>query len=603
MLLFPFICGGAWSLAITTLLISSATAEVFERLRAVPSGWSIVGTPDPSQAIRLQIALQQQNIAGFEKALLAMSTPGDPGYGKHFRTHDEMKRMLLPSDTAVDTVRGWLESFGITDIEVDADWINFQTTVGQANDLLDTQFRWYASDVRQVRRLRTLEYSVPASVAVHINMVQPTTRFGQIRPNRATGHQSPERVDSRFQIAALAASNGTDCNTAITPQCLKALYKVGDYNANAQSGSKIAFCSYLEQVARYSDLTLFETSIAPDTLSQNFSVVTYSGGVDDQTSTNDSGEANLDLQYIIGMSSPLPVTEYITGGRGLLVPDLDEPSQSDNNNEPYLAFLQNVIKLPQEELPQVISTSYGEDEQSIPESYARSVCNLYAQLGSRGVSVLFSSGDSGVGSACETNDGTNRTHFPPQFPASCPWVTSVGATTGTNPEAATYFSSGGFSDYWARPDWQETAVSAYLQTLGDKWQGLYNASGRAFPDVAAQGMKYAVYEKGVLDYYEGTSCAAPVFSALIALLNDARLRVGRSSLGFLNPWLYGTAQTGLTDIVNGGSTGCNGRARFDGASNGSPIVPYASWNATAGWDPVTGLGTPNFEALLQIALN
>ena len=91
-----------------------------------------------------------------------------------------------------------------------------------------------------------------------------------------------------------------------------------------------------------------------------------------------------------------------------------------------------MLKLPQSQLPNVLSTSYGEDEQSVPEAYAKSVCNLYAQLGSRGVSVMFSSGDSGVGSACQTNDGRNTTKFQPQFPASCPWVTSVGGTKGSS---------------------------------------------------------------------------------------------------------------------------------------------------------------------------
>jgi tripeptidyl-peptidase-1 len=58
---------------------------------------------------------------------------------------------------------------------------------------------------------------------------------------------------------------------------------------------------------------------------------------------------------------------------------------------------------------------------------------------------------------------------------------------------------------------------------------------------------------------------------------------------------------GLNDIVDGGSTGCNGHFRFDGDANGTPVVPYASWNATPGWDPVTGLGTPDFGKLLQLS--
>jgi tripeptidyl-peptidase-1 len=271
---------------------------------------------------------------------------------------------------------------------------------------------------------------------------------------------------------------------------LKQLYKI-DYTPDPKSGSKAAFASYLEEYARYSDLALFEKNILPEAVGQNFSVVQFNGGLNDQTSANDSGEANLDLQYMLGLAQPLPVTEYSTGGRGPWVADLDQPDEADSANEPYLEFLQSVLKLPQKDLPQVISTSYGENEQSVPKSYALSVCNLFAQLGSRGVSVIFSSGDSGTGSACLSNDGKNTTKFQPQYPAACPFVTSVGSTRYLN-ETATFFSSGGFSDYWKRPSYQDDAVKAYFHKLGEKNKPYFNRHGRGFPDVSAQGFGYRV---------------------------------------------------------------------------------------------------------------
>ncbi len=120
----------------------------------------------------------------------------------------------------------------------------------------------------------------------------------------------------------------------------------------------------------------------------------------------------------------------------------------------------------------------------------------------------------------------------------------------------------------------------------------------------------------------------PVFASVIALLNDARFRAGKSALGFLNPWrkyiisdqihrfqkartqtlttfftVYSTAFTALTDITAGGSVGCNGiNGQTEQPVVGGSIIPYASWNATTGWDPVTGLGVPNFEKLLKLAL-
>jgi tripeptidyl-peptidase-1 len=545
------------------------------------------------QIVKLQIALQQNDVAGFEQHVLDISTPSHPKYGLHFEDHDEMKRMILPSAETVSSVSSWLKAAGIENVEIDSDWATFKTTVGVANKLLDTQFAWYISEEAKPRKvLRTLEYSVPDDVAEHINLIQPTTRFAAIRENHEVAHEIVG-----LQLASVANST-INCDATITPQCLKTIYKI-DYKPDAKS-SKVAFASYLEEYARYSDLALFEKNILPEAVGQNFSVVQFSGGLNAQNSSDDSGEANLDLQYIVGVSSPLPVTEFSTGGRGPWVADLDQPDLADSGNEPYLEFLQGVLKLPQSELPQVISTSYGENEQSVPKSYALSVCNMFAQLGSRGVTVVFSSGDSGTGSACLSNDGKNTTKFQPQFPAACPFVTSVGSTRYLN-ETATAFSSGGFSDYWKRPSYQDDAIKAYFHKLGQANKPYFNRHGRGFPDVAAQGFGFRVYDKGTLKGYQGTSASAPAFAGVVALLNDARLKAKKPTLGFLNPLLY-SAPDALNDIVLGGSTGCDGHARFNGPPNGSPVIPYASWNATTGWDPVTGLGTPNFPKLLSAAL-
>ena len=71
----------------------------------------------------------------------------------------------------------------------------------------------------------------------------------------------------------------------------------------------------------------------------------------------------------------------------------------------------------------------------------------------------------------------------------------------------------------------------------------------------------------------------------------------------MNPALYAIGYTALNDIVSGGAVGCNGVNNLTGATlPGGGIIPYATWNATVGWDPVTGLGTPNFEKLKELVL-
>jgi len=74
---------------------------------------------------------------------------------------------------------------------------------------------------------------------------------------------------------------------------------------------------------------------------------------------------------------------------------------------------------------------------------------------------------------------------------------------------------------------------------------------------------------------------------VISLLNDARIAAKLPSLGFLNPWLYTKGLNGLNDIVGGKNPGCG----------------TGGFTAVKGWDPVTGLGTPNFGLLKDLVLD
>lgn len=94
-----------------------------------------------------------------------------------------------------------------------------------------------------------------------------------------------------------------------------------------------------------------------------------------------------------------------------------------------------------------------------------------------------------------------------------------------------------------------------------------------------------MYIGGVLQNVGGTSMSAPLFASIINLINEQRLLVGKSTVGFLNPALYNNPQA-FTDITTGSNPGC-GVNGFD---------------AVEGWDPVTGLGTPKFEELLAVFL-
>ena len=179
------------------------------------------------------------------------------------------------------------------------------------------------------------------------------------------------------------------------------------------------------------------------------------------------------------------------------------------------------------------------------------------KLGLQGVSIIYASGDSGVASrtGCLNGGGT----FAPGFPASCPYVTSVGATQVVNGEpvtsqvavadpSASFYSGGGFSNYFAQPSYQKTAVSNFLTANPPPYAStVYNASGRGFPDVSAVGLNIINVDGGAQILQGGTSAAAPIFSSIMNLINDARLAAGKNSTGFLNPTLYANPSA-FTDV-------------------------------------------------------
>ena len=109
--------------------------------------------------------------------------------------------------------------------------------------------------------------------------------------------------------------------------------------------------------------------------------------------------------------------------------------------------------------------------------------------------------------------------------------------------------------------------------------------------------RYGIYQDGKLGGIGGTSAASPVVAGIVGLLNDARFREGKPSLGFLNPLIYSLGNTAFTDITAGAAIGCNGQNSQTGSSVNGSIIPWAFWNSTEGWDPATGFGTPDFGKL------
>lgn len=585
------------------IFLLETIATPHEQLYTLPAGWRHIGCPPDDQTLRLQISLVHQNISLLQSALHRLSDPDSPCYGKYL-DRDEVDNLFKPSDQAKDKVRSWLRGAGVStrDINMDNHHVSFSTSTRNANKLLNTTFLTYAND--DVRRVRTTHYYIPESMNEHIHLISPTTYFGG-STKIETPPQSYERsVSSASEVAE-------SCQRFWTPTCLRDVYNVNDYTADPNSGSRIAWGAYFNGSASYSDVEKYEDLYGIP--ARNFSVELINGGINNQDPTNTRSHlVDLDALNIIALTNgQLPMTQYSVGGLPPYIPNADGPTPADDDNEPYLALYQYMLSKTNAELPQVITNSNSDDEQTVPRKYAERVCDSIGMLGLRGISVIQTMGGVGPGTACLSNDGKNQPQFTPQFPASCPYITGVGETNQTNPLITWNISSGGFSFYFDRPWYQEEAVETYFnnhisnETLA-YYEPFINQRGRASPDLSLQG--YSPDNQGLFNVApiapSGGTRGNAAWAGLIGLLNDARFRAGLPSMGFLNPWLYKYGVRGLTDIILGGSIGCVGsNIQRHRVIPGANLIPYVGWNATEGWDPATGLGFPDFQKLSRLALD
>lgn len=553
---------------------------ILENTAQIPSGWKqLDDVIDPSQPLRLSFALREPQMAGLSKMLMESG-------GRHL-SGQEVRKLRAPDQDDVDAVQKWLASNGIENAAQQDDWIHVHTTVGDAESLLEMKLQKYAFEDQQPV-MRTLEYSVPDHLTTTISFVHPVANF--LPPKKELSRPSPPQG---LQKRAGKCAAGT------TPDCIRELYNLPPIDTDATSSVRIAIAGFLEEYANYADVHAFLNSTVPEIAATgyNFSVELVNGGENSQNPKDAGVEAALDMEYILALGFPADVTFFSTGGRGEKLDDTGKPYDEEFvDNEPYLEFLEHLLNKTDDEVPHVLSFSYADDELSVPRPYAERVCSMLGLLTARGTSILGGSGDGGAkgarNSTCRTHDGQDVTMA--VFPASCPWVTAIGAVTNNDdPPHGAGLSGGGFSQYFPRESWQDEVVDAYVDALDGHLEGRYNGSMRATPDISAVGTQFRVLIARTPANLDGTSASTPLVAAMIALINDARLKAGKDVLGWLNKHLYSEqVRAALQDVTNGTSYSC----KFgDGQSPGG-------WPAKQGWDAITGLGVPNNFAALKDAL-
>jgi tripeptidyl-peptidase-1 len=557
------------------------------------TSWVSVGRSSPDDQLSFRIALKQRNLNVLEETFWNVSNPEHERYGQ-FLTRDEVLRLVAPSPEEVSAVTRWLANANISRINNRGDVLEIvQASASQVEALFVGEsvvlhrFKYQGGGEGLLRLVGELRLPVEIQSVVESFL---------------------GLEDKPFIIRRRGVLVGADdaSHPYTFPYTLRKLYGIDAVN------DRISTPKATQAVAAF-DSIVGKQAFDPSELADFYTGTGEFATVVTKISGPNSGhspEGNLDVQYLGSMGSGGALQFWATGGTFVdQANDIFSESDSDR--------------------PLVYSVSYGIDEHQYRSYIAR--CDTeYMKLGTVGVSVLVASGDDGA-NGDEACLGT----YPLMgggYPSTSPYVTSVGATqqdhNATHQSSATtapicsqitycadgttqpptpemacshgtgslITTGGGFSFFAAQPDYQKAAVSAYLKSgtaLPSCGADCFTATNRAYPDVSANGDYFLLrfpYNGKQWCSSAGTSCSTPVFAGIISLLNGKRLTANKAPLGFLNPLLYTAAvqhPTVFTDITVGDNT----YSRLSHCKYG--------FKCAKGWDPVTGLGTPNFPEIVK----
>jgi kumamolisin len=571
------------------------------------AGATRAGAVAPAQRLPLVFPLTADD-AGLAAFAHAVSTPGSPLYGRYESIQTLAGRFGAAPATRA-RVLAYLRAQGARDATIDPTGLLAEATFSAAT----------AERLFQTRLARFRAHGA-RFVAPEANVTIPTALGGLVdgvvgldtepvlsdpQPRRAPG----ARADSAAgQPSSLLAHSGTSAGCAagirsrgFAPNQYMTAYDYGPLRAAhlAGQGERVALIEI--DGFRYSDLRTYARCFGIDIPS----ITTYFGAVGHPLPPG--GETTLDLEVLDG-----------------IVPDLDELEVFENKSD--TAGLLRAVVAPfvtPNAKPQVISISLGlcEANSQFVDNGAtvRAAEREFGLMAAAGITVLAASGDGGS-AACTTHSGAPADELAVSYPASSPWVTSVGGTnlllnsanqiqsqivwndTGDAPGDA---GGGGISRLFARPGYQAGIDAPGAPSTLNR---------RLVPDVSALAdiaPGYATYCTATPECVNsqnpnpwqtvgGTSAATPLLAGGIALVNQDLHRQGKQFVGRLNPLLYLLGRSSAAGIFD------------DVTAYGNDVGPYIPGNgkplgcctAGPGFDLASGWGSvdlANFDrAALQL---
>ena len=576
---------------------SSLRTIIFTRT-VVPREW-IKGERAPGDLrIKFMVALKQENLDKLEDLFWNVSNPYHSQY-QEYMTRQQILALISPPKSTLFKITKWLQKgFGAeAEVKEYGDAVEVKTTIAHAEELFSTHFYVFSHVTKNTRVTRQWgSYSLSVEVAPLITLIEGITNFPVARYSLQKGKTKQKNKNDLM----------------VVPQTLEKLYQLPSQESGTAMDTSQCVIEFEQQYYSPSNFEKYGNLTNRKTWPVANNHVIGENHPDDP-----QDEAELDIQMIGTVNIEADNWFWIQDSRTWLY-----------------TFVVDFFAT--EDVPQVNSISYGWSEMDQCRwehdvcqdlgvdsySYVARVDVEFMKIGLRGISLLVSSGDSGVHG--RTDLACMASTFRPDYPGCSPYITSVGATqlleatplafdvpaicealeapcaSGENGREVAidwnitnWATGGGFSNCSTTPSYQMKYVRNYLQdaTIVLPPREMYNGSGRGFPDVAAIGHNCIIYSKEGPEAADGTSCSAPIMAGIISLLNQASLKKSGKPLGFLNPVLYAMYewnQDTFHDVTEGNNRGTE-------LMCGPNCLGFL---AATGWDPVSGLGTPNYDMML-----
>jgi len=526
---------------------------------------------DAATSFSFKVALKPQNMETLESLFYQVSNPNNPLYGKYL-THEQIADIISLPQEEINKVQDYLQSAlethcaVETKLSVHRDYIFVDTCAGQAEAIFpNLSLAVYsrqesAKTILRSSALVDLESNlVLLGVPYHLhNLIQGVHDVTDLP---VTVTKLPTSVpfwlttDKELNVNEISETFGID-------------YSIFEDSALMADDSQVraGVISFENPTFSKSDLANYQKKFnIPANPIQKVIPVQPLG-------SQDGPELTLDIDMLSTIAQKVQIWNFVYGSNFDFIPVLDAVASTEG-------------------APKLFSISYAEPETIFGESKVKANNAAFLKMSLTGITFISGAGDSGA-----VLNPNNCKTFDAEFPATSPYVTSVGGTAiekSSGVEKAWINGGGGFSLYNTRPSYQDDHVDSYLKTAtlpSNANSATYNTSNRAYPDVAAFAAFYPMEYMGYMSPSGGTSGATPQFAAVMALINVYRYQKGLPPLGPLNQALYQLPNVGFDVTV--GKTYAHSRYGCD-------QIYAVGFEPTEGWDAVTGLGSPKFDVLLD----